>query len=167
MLDKVKQVATTAQAATDVETVAILLVGANELDTSAAKEAVKALESAAEARDGKLEYTLVAVGELQDTAEGKVPYKYAEFTSDEGVIHKDAVFSREKALRMVTDLLQLDAGINRTLSFMEVHDEDAPEYKLIKGLRAAGYPRPTEVDFMINSGVDVSRKQGARVLFGQ
>jgi hypothetical protein len=39
---------------------------------------------------------------------------------------------------------------------MEVHDKDAPEYKLIKGLRAAGYPRPTEVDFMINSGVHVS-----------
>jgi hypothetical protein len=153
LVQQVKQVASTAQEATDVENVAILLVGANELDPSAAQEAVKALEQAAEARDGKLQYTLVAVGQLVDTAEGKVPYKYAEFTSPEGVIPKDAVFSRDEALRMITELLQLDAGINRTLSFMEVHDKDAPEYKLIKGLRAAGYPRPTEVDFMINSGV--------------
>jgi hypothetical protein len=156
LVQQVKQVASTAQEATDVENVAILLVGANELDPSDAQEAVKALEQAAEARDGKLQYTLVAVGQLVDTAEGKVPYKYAEFTSPEGVIPKDAVFSRDEALRMITELLQLDAGINRTLSFMEVHDKDAPEYKLIKGLRAAGYPRPTEVDFMINSGVHVS-----------
>jgi len=155
LLEKVKQVASIAQSAGNVENVAILLVGANELDPAAAKQAVEFLENAATARDN-LEYTLVAVGQLEDTPEGSVPYRYAEFTSKEGVIPKDAVFSRAEALRLVTELLQLDAGINRTLSFTEVYDEDEPEYKLIKGLRAAGYPRPTEVDFMINRGVEVS-----------
>lgn len=157
LLGKVKEVASTVTSATDVENVAILLVGAHELDPAAAKEAVEALEAAATARNGKLEYTLVAVGTLSDTTpEGSVPYKYAEFASEEGVIPAKASFSRAEALRLVTELLQLDAGINRTLSFTEVYDTEAPEYKLIKGLRAAGYPRPTEVDFMINSGVDVS-----------
>jgi hypothetical protein len=71
LVQQVKQVASTAQEATDVENVAILLVGANELDPSDAQEAVKALEQAAEARDGKLQYTLVAVGQLVDTAKAR------------------------------------------------------------------------------------------------
>jgi hypothetical protein len=151
LLEKLKQVASIAQSADSVENVAILLVGATELDPAACQQAVDFF------RNGRsnLEYTVVAVGNLKDTPEGSVPYRYEEMTSPEGVIPKDAVFSREESLRLLTELLQLDAGINRTLSFYEVYDEDEPAYKLIKGLRAAGYPRPTEVDHMIRKGVKV------------
>jgi hypothetical protein len=160
LLEKLKQVASIAQSAETVQNVAILLVGATELDPAAAQQAVDFFKNGR----SDLEFTIVAVGNLDETAEGSVPYRFEEFTSAEGVIPKDAVFSRAESLRLLTELFQLDAGINRTFSVFQVYDEDEPDYKLIKGLRAAGYPRPTEVDHMVNVGVKV-RKDVAFLLF--
>jgi hypothetical protein len=162
LLEKLKQVASISQSAATVQNVAILLVGATELDPAATRQAVDFFQNGR----SDLEYTILAVGSLEDKSpEGSVPYRFEEFTSQEGVIPKDAVFSRAESLRLLTELLQLDAGINRTLSVFQVHDENEPDYKLIKGLRAAGYPRPTEVDHMINVGVKV-RKDGCSSLDG-
>lgn len=66
-----------------------------------------------------------------------------------------SVFSREEAYRMVTELLQLEAGVNKALAFAEVYNVNATEAKLVKGLREAGYARPQEIDHMIREGPEV------------
>jgi len=151
MLNTVKEIASLAKASSEVENVAILLAGANELATSDCSAALESLQSA----DGSLTYTIVAVGKLQDTPEGKEAYHYKEFGSEEGVLPAKAVFSREEAYRMVTELLQLECGSNRALSFAEVYNVNATEVRLIKGLREAGYARPQEIDHMIREGPEV------------
>jgi hypothetical protein len=72
------------------------------------------------------------------------------------VLPSDAIFSRDEAMRMITECLQLECGVNKTLSFSEVYDVNATEAKLIKGLRKAGYARPQEIDHMMNDGPTVS-----------
>jgi hypothetical protein len=119
------------------------------MDAQASAGAAEALRGA-----GK-EYTLVAVGKLEDHAEGKIPYKFAEFGTDEGVLPPDAIFSRDEAMRFITECLQLAVGANRTFSFSEVYDANATEAKLIKGLREAGYARPQEIDHMLRDGPKV------------
>jgi hypothetical protein len=158
LLSQVKEAATLAKAAPSVKNIALLLTNAIDLDAAACEEAVQELLLVPEevADDGtkprKLEYTIVAVGKLEDHEEGRVPYKYAEFGSPEGVLAADAVFSRDEALRMVTECLQLEAGANKALVFSEVYDQNATEAKLIKGLRAAGYARCQEIDHMVRVG---------------
>lgn len=150
LTDQVKAVADIAKQAPSVQNVALLLVGANDLDQSACQEAVESLKNMG--RDD-LDYTLVAVGELTEAPEGAVPYRYMEFDGDKP-IPKDAKFSRAESLRMVTELLQLTCGKSKCLSFVEVSDPKDAAHILIKGLRAAGYPRPLEVDHMIRKGVE-------------
>jgi hypothetical protein len=103
-------------------------------------------------------YTLVAVGELQDTPEGTDPYSFYEMGSSESTVSEDATFSRDEAMRIITECLQLEAGVNRALSFSKVTDANATEAKLIKGLREAGYARPQEVDHMLRDGVTKYKK---------
>jgi len=155
MLDKVKQIAQTAKASPDLENVAILLAGANELNPSDCQSAVDTLKT----DDNSLTYTVVAVGALQDTPEGKEAYHFKEFGTEEGVLPAKAVFSREEAYRMVTELLQLECGSNRALSFAEVYNVNATEVKLVKGLREAGYARPQEIDHMIREGPEVRERE--------
>lgn len=147
MIGKVKEIAALAQASS-VHNVAILLAGANELDAAASKEAVEALK----AGEKDTEFTIVAVGKLENHAEGKMPYKYADFGTEDGVLPADAVYSRDEAMRLVTECLQLECGANKALTFTEVNDVNATEARLIKGLREAGYMRPQEIDHMIRVG---------------
>ena len=149
LVSSIKQVAKLAKDASTVENISILVTNAVELDVSGCKEAVDALKDS-----GKV-YNLVAVGKLEDHAEGKIPYKYSEFGSEEGVLDAEAIFSRDEALRMVTELLQLECGANKALTFSEVYDVNATEAKLIKGLREAGYARPQEIDHMVRVGPGV------------
>jgi hypothetical protein len=149
LVAKAKQVAELAKAALSVENVAILLANANEIVTSPAGDAVQAL------KDSGKKYTLVAVGKLEDHAEGKIPYKYALVDSEEGVLPGDAIFSRDEAMRMITECLQLECGVDKALSFFEVYDANATEAKLVKGLREAGYARPQEIDHMLRDGPKV------------
>ena len=148
---KAKQMVDVAISAESVENIAILLANANQMDVSAVSDAVKAL------KDSGKNYTLVAVGKIEDHAEGKIPYKYAPLDSEEGVLPADAIFSRDEAMRMITECLQLECGVNKALSFSEVYDVNATEAKLVKGLREAGYARPQEIDHMLRDGPKVSQ----------
>ncbi len=155
LTERIPMLAQLAQQTPTLHHLSILVSKALELDPASCQTAVQALEAAAAAND-KLKYTLVAVGTLTDQGEGKVPYAYQEFTSPNATLPATTVFSREESLRIVTELLQLESGVNRTLTFREVYNANATESKLIKGLREAGYARPQEIDHMIRLGPDVS-----------
>lgn len=146
---QIKEVAAVAKSSSTLQNVAILLSNAIDVDVAASASAVAALNET-----GK-EFTVVAVGKLEDHAEGKIPYKFAEFGTDDGVLPSDAIFSRDEAVRMITECLQLNAGMNKAFSFSEVYNVNATEAKLIKGLREAGYARPQEIDHMLRDGVKV------------
>jgi hypothetical protein len=155
LVDKVKAIAELAKYSSDLENVSVLI-------TNAAGESVSAEDrvSVVEAlkATGK-EYTLLVVGKLEDRDEGKVPYKFCDFDSDddeEATLAEDAVFSRQEAMRMITETLQLEAGANKALTFVEVSDSNTTEAKLIKGLREAGYARCQEIDHMLRDGPKVS-----------
>lgn len=149
LIEQVKSVAALAKDAPSVENVSILLTNAYGLDAAASEGAVEAL------KDCGKEFTLVAVGKLEDHDEGKIPYQFKDFGTEEGVLPADAIFSRNEAMRMITETLQLNAGFGKALSFTEVYDVNATEAKLIKGLREAGYARPQEIDHMLRNGVAV------------
>ena len=149
VISSCKQIAAIAKDASSVENVSILVTNAVGLGVSGCKEAVDALKDS-----GKV-YSVVAVGKLEEHAEGKIPYKYSEFGTDDGVLESDAIFSRDEALRMVTELLQLECGANKALTFSEVYDVNATEARLVKGLREAGYARPQEIDHMVRVGPGV------------
>lgn len=146
LLEKVQEVASVAKSASSVENVAILLTNAVDLDSAATSTAVQAL------KDSGKKYTLVAVGKLEDHAEGKIPYSFKDFDSADGILPSDAIFSRDEAMRMITECLQLECGVGKALTFSEVYDVNATEAKLIKGLREAGYARPQEIDHMLRDG---------------
>ena len=149
MLATVKEAASIASQVSSVENVAILLTNALDLDAADCEAAVQSL------KDSGKQYTLIAVGKLEDHAEGKIPYQYKDFGSAEGVLPSDAIFSRGEAMRMITECLQLESGVNKALSFSEVYDVNATEAKLIQGLRKAGYARMQEIDHMVNDGPKV------------
>lgn len=149
VLASIQEVASIAKDASSVENVAILIANAVDLDTAAASSAVQAL------KDSGKKYTIVAVGKLEDHAEGKIPYCFKELDSAEGVLPSDAIFSRDEAMRMITECLQLECGVDKALAFSEVYDVNATEAKLIKGLREAGYARLQEVDHMLRNGTSV------------
>merc|ERR1712151_1492426 len=64
----------------------------------------------------------------------------------------------EESLRMVTELLQLESGANRAITFSEVYNVNRTEAKLVKGLREAGYVRMQEIDHMIRDGPKAYQK---------
>lgn len=150
MIASIKEAASIAQQASDLENLAILAANAVSLDTEACKSAVDSL------KDCGVKYTLVTVAKLEDHAEGKYPYQFKECGTEEGALPEDAVFSRDEAMRMITECLQLEVGVDKALSISEVHDANATEAKLIKGLREAGYARPQEIDHMLRDGPEVS-----------
>jgi len=148
---QVKAVAELAKDAADLENVSVLVTNASGEVISAA-DRVSVVDAL---KDSGKEYTLLVVGKLEDRDEGKVPYKFSNFDSDndEDATHpEDAVFSREEAMRMVTETLQLEAGANKALTFSEVYETNTTEAKLIKGLREAGYARCQEIDHMLRDG---------------
>jgi len=135
--------------------VSILLSGAQSITDSAdAKEALSAFESLG---DGK-QYTIIAVGAISEEPEGKMPYGLADFGSEEGLLPSNATYSRDESLRLVTECLGLASGADKALSFYEVSDVNATEFKLVKGLREGGYTRPQEIDHMLTKGVEGYKK---------
>jgi hypothetical protein len=149
-LGDLEKVAATAKSASSIKNVAVLLTNAVDLDAAASEAAIKTL------KDAGVQYTVVAVGKLEDHAEGKIPFKYAELGTEDAVLSADAIFSRDEALRMVTECFQLECGVNKAWAFSEVYDANATEARLIKGLREAGYARPQEIDHMMREGPAVS-----------
>lgn len=157
LVEKVKAIAALAKDASDLENLSVMV-------TNAAGESVSAADrvSVVEAlKDTGKEYTLLVIGTLEDRDEGKTPYKFRNFDSDddeEALLPEDAVFLREEAMRMVTETLQLDAGANKALTFTEVLETNTTEAKLIKGLREAGYARCQEIDHMLRDGPENYQK---------
>lgn len=152
LVAQVKAVAALAKDASDLENISVMV-------TNAAGESVSAEDRASvvEAlKDTGKEYTLLVLGTLEDRDEGKIPYKFRDFDSDDedATLAEDAVFSREEAMRMVTETMQLDAGANKALVFSEVYETNVTEAKLIKGLREAGYARCQEIDHMLRDGTE-------------
>ena len=150
LIEQIKSVAALAKDASSLENISVLVTNAVDLDVSASNNAVDAL------KDTGKEYTLIAVGKLEDHSEGKIPYQFQQFGTSEGVLSSDAIFSRDEAMRMITETLQLNAGVGKALTFSEVYDVNATEAKLIKGLREAGYARPQEIDHLLRDGIVVS-----------
>jgi hypothetical protein len=148
LLEQCREVARIAATADSLQHVAILLAGVNELPPAACHEAVQALQ-----KNDQIQYTIVAVGHLDDTrVEGSAAYQYDTFGATETALPAKATFSREEAYRLITELLQLECGTNQALVFAEVYNPNVTESKLIKGLREAGYARPQEIDHMIRVG---------------
>jgi hypothetical protein len=163
LLATCRKVAAVAKAAApSLENIAILLTGATELDAAACQQVVDDLKAGGSDSDSdsesktKQSYTLVAVGKLEEHAEGKVPYQYREFGTADGTIPANAIYSRDESLRMITELLQLECGVNTAYAFAEVYNGNQTEAKLVKGLREGGYARPQEIDFMMRDGPQVS-----------
>mmetsp|Transcript_21067 Transcript_21067/g.32386 ORF Transcript_21067/g.32386 Transcript_21067/m.32386 type:complete len:487 (+) Transcript_21067:197-1657(+) len=149
--ESAQEVATIAKEA-GVKNVAMLLVGANGVNLASTQSMLEGMK-------GDMDYSVVAVGNLEEHAEGKVPYQFRTFDdAEEGVLADDAIFSRDEALRMVTECLQLESGIHKTLSISEVHNVNQTEAKLIKGLREGGYTRPQEIDHMLRDGPENYQK---------
>mmetsp|Transcript_3705 Transcript_3705/g.8293 ORF Transcript_3705/g.8293 Transcript_3705/m.8293 type:complete len:508 (-) Transcript_3705:233-1756(-) len=151
LLDQVKAIAALAKDAPDLDNISVMVTNAagdivSAEDRSAAVQALK---------DTGKEYTLLVMGKLEDRDEGKKFYKFRDFDSEDdedALLPPDAVFSREEAMRMATETLQLDAGSCKALTFSEVYDTNTTEAKLIKGLREAGYVRCQEIDHVLNDG---------------
>ena len=151
-LETIKAVADLASKAADVKNVAVLVTDAQTLsDSAAAKEAVDALAAV-----DSIKYTIVAVGAIIETPEGKVPYGIAEFGTEEGLLLSNATYSRDESLRVVAECLGLASACNKAIVLTEVNDVNATEFKLVKGLREGGYTRPQEIDHMITKGPEVS-----------
>lgn len=152
------EIVTTASAVDGLENVAVLLTGANELAASDCQAIVDSFKATNKT------YTIVAVGQLEDHPEGQQMYHFGQFGDAEAVLPAQAVFSRQEAYRMVTELLQLECGVNQALTFAEVYNVNVTEVKLIKGLREAGYARPQEIDHMVREGPKVSLASRVRDL---
>jgi len=145
---QVQEIASLCQAAESVENVSILVVNAAEAPSSAYDAALEQLKVS------NTQYSIIAVGALhEDHEEGKIPCKYSDFDAE--ALPSKSIFSTHEALRMVTECLQLEAAVDKAYAMTELTDEDAtstPDYKLIKGLREAGYNRPQEIDHMVRLG---------------
>jgi len=156
-VEKVKAIAALAKDASDLENISVMVTNAAG-DSISAADRVSVVDAL---KDTGKDYTLLIIGKLEDRDEGKTPYKFSNFASDddeEATLPEDAVFSREEAVRMVTETLQLDAGVNKALTFSEVYETNVTEAKLIKGLREAGYARCQEIDHMLRDGPENYQK---------
>jgi len=154
---QVKAVAELAKDASDLENISVMVTNAHGESISAADRVsvVDALKGT-----GK-EYHLLVVGKIEEHDEGKVPYKLRDFGSEndeDATLPEDAIFSREEAIRMFTETLQLESGANKALTFSEVYETNTTEAKLIKGLREAGYARCQEIDHMLRDGPENYQK---------
>jgi len=67
-------------------------------------------------------------------------------------IPADATYSREESFRLVATCLGLECGRNKALAFAAVDNVNATSYKLVKGLREAGYGWDQELQFMVDGG---------------
>ena len=155
MIEQIKSIAALAKDASSLDNLSVMVTNAAG-DVTSAEDRAAAVQAL---KDTGKEYTLLVVGKIEDRDEGKLPYKFRAFDSEideDASLPEDAVFSREEAMRMVTETLQLDSGANKALTFSEVTDSNTTEAKLIKGLREAGYARCQEIDHMLRNGTEVS-----------
>jgi hypothetical protein len=152
-LDLLTQIAGLAKQADSMATVSVLVTQAN------AASGVAPMLEALKAFEGGPTFSIVAVGDINEKAEGSVPYELLDLSNatataalTEGIVLNNATFSRDESLRLVTECLALGSASNKAFAFQEVYDVNQTESKLIRGLREAGYTRPQEIDHMITKG---------------
>jgi len=143
------------------QNVGILLTNAFDLDMDKSKEIIDKFAAMAagymEPIEKRLislpvEYHIVAVGRLEDYPEGSAAYAFEPMGTEDGTLPEDLEFSRELAMRLVTDMLQCDAGSCKALAFAEIYDPEETEAKLIKGLREGGFNHAEEIEHMLKDG---------------
>merc|ERR1712176_5985 len=146
-LSTLNEIAAIASKSSNLENLSVLLSNANELDVSACMKDIKSFDEIS-----SLQYTIVAVGKLEDHNEGSRPYKIHNFGEEDGVIPADAVYSRDESMRLITESLALGNTARKALIVTECATDDVAA-KLVKGLRQAGYSRSQEIDHMVMKGV--------------
>eukprot|EP00815_Leptocylindrus_aporus_P004051 CAMPEP_0116071626 /NCGR_PEP_ID=MMETSP0322-20121206/13907_1 /TAXON_ID=163516 /ORGANISM="Leptocylindrus danicus var. apora, Strain B651" /LENGTH=466 /DNA_ID=CAMNT_0003560041 /DNA_START=321 /DNA_END=1719 /DNA_ORIENTATION=+ len=102
--------------------------------------------------------TVAFVGSLDDMKkEGSHPYRILDIENvkeDDNKILADTTFSREESVRIVTESLGLVSASKRTIALTSNVSTNSTAAVLIKGLRAAGYSRPQEINDIMDSGVE-------------
>jgi hypothetical protein len=152
-LDLLTQIAGLAKQADSIDNVSVLVTQAN------AASGVAPMLEALKAFEGGPTFSIVAVGDISEKAEGSVPYELLDLSNatataalTEGIVLNNATLSRGESLRLVTECFALASASNKAFTFQEVYDVNQTEAKIIRGLREAGYTRPQEIDHMITKG---------------
>ena len=168
-MGQIQSVVELAQSSPSIANVAFLLTDASNLDMDAVLNVVQTMKD--DAGLVKKSFTVVAVGEIDDDVpEATYPYAVTDLLSSEpasaattattatGEVQAQPLptYSREESFRLVATCLGLECGRNRALSFAAVDNVNATSYKLVKGLREAGYGWDQEVQFMVDGGAEVS-----------
>ena len=159
---QVKEIAALAKGAEELENISIMILNANGFNMTT--EVRNALTD--DLYESDCDYNLLMFGEMIDREEGKLPFTMRDFESDdekEALLDIDAVFSRQEAMRMAAETLQLESGANLAITFDNVYNVNATDARLIKGLREAGYERFQEMDYLLRGGVAVSSIERIRL----
>jgi len=144
-----------AEVSSTLENLSILVTGGQEVqDAQEMKNTVDDLKKTCEEND--IAFTLIVLGAISESAEG-FPYEIVDFhnentTDAQLILPSNATYSRDEGLRLVTHIMGMDSGKNKALVFKEMHDVNATESKLIRGLREGGYSRSQEIDHMLTKG---------------
>jgi hypothetical protein len=159
VVDNLQSIASVSKEA-GVKNVAVLVSNAHQL---AKDETIKAATDSFNSISSS--YTVITVGEMDDKKkEGSIPYRVFDFA--DVADNKDSVgeeidsdkivsgkFSRDEAVRILTESLGLKSATNRCVTLKSV-PTDSQAAKLIKGYRAAGYSRPQEINAIFGKGVE-------------
>lgn len=178
-MGQIQSVVELAKSSPSVANVAFLLTDASSLDMDAVLNVVQTMKD--DAGLVQKSFTVVAVGEIDvDVPEATYPYAVTDLLSsepasaattattatEEAQAQPLPTYSREESFRLVATCLGLECGRNRALSFAAVDNVNATSYKLVKGLREAGYGWDQEVQFMVDGGAQVSLVECFEFVFG-
>mmetsp|Transcript_9718 Transcript_9718/g.21646 ORF Transcript_9718/g.21646 Transcript_9718/m.21646 type:complete len:510 (-) Transcript_9718:292-1821(-) len=140
----VRAVAATASEAA-VEQVAVLLEGPVSPEEAAEMEAVLQEES----EDGDLfDFSLLHANAIVDGREGE-GYRLANFTNAGEVASPASSLRRDEAVRILAEMLSLDACAGRCLSAADADPHDSSSI-WIRALRSGGYTRPQETEALVS-----------------
>ena len=164
-MGQIHSVVALAQSSPSITNVAFLLTDASTLDMDAVLNVVQTLKD--DAGLTQKSFTVVAVGPTDgDVAEATYPYAVTDLLSSDSANapssgdysatgSEPATYSREESYRLVATCLGLECARNRALAFAAVDNVNATSYKLVKGLREAGYGWDQELEFMADGGAKV------------
>ena len=153
-MDQLTRVMEAAEKAESVKHVAILLSGANDLDSKALSEMEKKLQSVATT----FQYTVVVVPEWNDVPEAQCAYGILNVTdvAGESPFVTGETFSREESLRILTECLAIEGAKGKCVVANAAPDKTSVEGMLIQSMRESGFSRIEEVGMMVMNGAKVS-----------
>ena len=154
ILDPLQRVVQAAEKAESVKHVAILLSGANTLDSQALAEIEKMMESQATS----FQYTVVVVPEWNDVPEAQCAYGILNVTdvANDSPFVVGETFSREESLRILTECLAMEGAKGKCVVANAFPDKKSVEGMLIQSMRESGFSRIEEVGMMVTNGAKVS-----------